>query len=292
MNRPTENQPFFQAAAAGRSAWWRYALSLLLIIGLTVSGGVCLTVPLVLLSRTAELAGMDPLLLTGVNLFTFAFVIIGLWIALAALHRRSMRSILSPAGPFRWKALLLSGGLWLAVSVLSDGLLAILQPGNYRLTYDPVQFWKYLPVLALLLPIQISAEELLFRGYLTQAIGHGTRSWALGWVLPAVAFGLLHSFNPEVGLYGFWLTMPLYIGLGLLLGWVTLRTQGLEMALGLHLANNLYASLAVTMTGSALATPALFTIQTYRPLVGLVVFALSAGAYALAVRRLTHSGPG
>jgi len=79
-----------------------------------------------------------------------------------------------------------------------------------------------------------------------------------------------HALNPEVQTYGALLTLPLYLGIGLLLSWVTLKTGGLEMALGLHVANNLYASMIVTFPSTALVTPALFSIQKYDPVVGLV----------------------
>ena len=110
--------------------------------------------------------------------------------------------------------------------------------------------------------IQTSTEEFIFRAYLPQGITRFTPRFWLPWIIPAVVFGLLHSLNPEVDTYGFILTIPFYIGFGLLLGWITLRSRSLELALGLHLANNLYASLIVTFPGSALPSCP-FTIQSY-----------------------------
>ena len=69
----------------------------------------------------------------------------------------------------------------------------------------------------------MASEELLFRGYLTQAFGLPGGFWA-AWLVPGVWFGLLHFANPEVSAYGVLMTMPIYIDMGLLLGWVTLRS--------------------------------------------------------------------
>jgi membrane protease YdiL (CAAX protease family) len=124
----------------------------------------------------------------------------------------------------------------------------------------------------------VTAEELVFRGYLAQAFG---RVWgpSAAWWIPGALFGLLHGFNPEVGAYGLALMLPVYIGMGLILGWVTLRTGGLEAALGMHLANNLYGTLFVTAPVSALPAPALFRIQTYDAAVSLIAFLGSALLY-------------
>ena len=76
--------------------------------------------------------------------------------------------------------------------------------------------------------------------------------------LQRLAFGLLHGTNPEVDRFGFWVAMPQYILMGLLLGLVAIWDDGLELALGLHLANNVISSLVVTHDASALQTHALF----------------------------------
>ena len=52
--------------------------------------------------------------------------------------------------------------------------------------------------------------------------------------------------------------MAFYIGTGLLLGIMTLMDDGLELALGFHLANNLMAALLITSDYSALQTDAIF----------------------------------
>ena len=89
-------------------------------------------------------------------------------------------------------------------------------------------------------------------------------------LLTGFAFGLLHGSNPEVDRFGFWVAMPQYILMGLLLGLVAIWDDGLELALGLHLANNIISSLVVTHDASALQTHALFkdmapTAHTWTP---------------------------
>ena len=71
-----------------------------------------------------------------------------------------------------------------------------------------------------------------------QQIGIITRNRWLPLVITSVFFGLFHSTNPEVAEMGF-SVMIFYIGTGLLLGIMTLMDDGLELALGFHLGNNL-----------------------------------------------------
>ena len=68
--------------------------------------------------------------------------------------------------------------------------------------------------------------------------------------------------NPEVGQFGQWILIY-YIGVGLHAALVTVMDESLELAMGLHSANNVYGALIVTFPSSALSTPALFTMQEY-----------------------------
>jgi len=75
--------------------------------------------------------------------------------------------------------------------------------------------------------------------------------------ITSILFGVFHSANPEVGEMGY-MIMIFYIGTGLLLGIMTLMDDGLELALGFHLGNNLLAATLVTSDWSALQTDAAF----------------------------------
>ena len=61
-----------------------------------------------------------------------------------------------------------------------------------------------------------------------------------------------------------------YFVFGLFLAFITLRDNGLELALGMHAANNLFAALFANYTITALRSPSLFTIQTLDPVYGLI----------------------
>lgn len=49
-----------------------------------------------------------------------------------------------------------------------------------------------------------------------------------------------------------------YFLMGVGLGWVSLRDDGVERAIGIHVVNNLYAGIAVGYANSVLSTPTFF----------------------------------
>jgi membrane protease YdiL (CAAX protease family) len=201
------------------------------------------------------------------------------------IHGRNLKTLITPYPNPNWKIFWFSGMLWLLMSILADVFLALVAtPGNYQFSFNPEKFFGFALLVLCLLPIQTSTEEFFFRGYLMQGMSHLNRSTWVPVLLSSLAFAGLHIANPEVTRYGFWTMMAFYLGIGLLLAWVTLYTEGLEAALGLHLANNIYAALFVTFPGSALNTPAVFSLKEYHPVLSLAVFLGMALLYMLAIK--------
>jgi membrane protease YdiL (CAAX protease family) len=108
-------------------------------------------------------------------------------------------------------------------------------------------------IVVVLVPLQTSFEEYLFRGYLMQGIGVLCKNRWLPLIITSVTFGLLHIFNPEIEKLGYILLVH-YIGTGFFLGIITLMDEGLELALGFHAANNLFTALLVTADWTAFQT--------------------------------------
>ena len=105
---------------------------------------------------------------------------------------------------------------------------------------------------------QTSFEELLFRGYLMQWSALLFKYRWVAVVITGVLFGILHGANPEVEEFGMWVALPQYILMGLILGFVAVKDDGMELSLGLHMANNIIAAITITSDSSTLQTHALF----------------------------------
>ena len=83
--------------------------------------------------------------------------------------------------------------------------------------------------------------------------------------MTSILFGLMHALNPEVKEFGFFTMMPQYILFGLIFGIITILDDGIEAAMGAHAANNIFLSIMVTNSSSALQTPALYEQQNIYP---------------------------
>jgi membrane protease YdiL (CAAX protease family) len=58
--------------------------------------------------------------------------------------------------------------------------------------------------------------------------------------------------------------------LGAFLAWISLKDGSIELAIGIHAANNLIAAVLLTMPDSVLPTPALFSTTHFDPWFSLV----------------------
>src|SRR5574340_26816 len=270
---------YLEPARGENNQVWRYIVTIVAVVWVTLTVGLILSVVAIAVEGTMDLTRFQPMTQLLLALLPYPATLAALWGGLRLLHRRGIKSLLRPVGAFSWEKLWVSALLWFGLAGASDLAAWAVNPANYKWTFDARSFIAFLPVILLLLPIQTSTEELVFRGYLTQWMGRYSRKIWLPWILPSLVFMSMHGLNPEVQTYGALLTLPLYLAIGLLLSWITLKSGGLEMALGLHFANNLYASLIVTFPNTALPTPALFSIQKYDPLTGLLQQLILVGVY-------------
>jgi hypothetical protein len=108
-----------------------------------------------------------------------------------------------------------------------------------------------------MIPLQTTAEELLFRGYFMQGLGVAFGNRLAPLLTTSISFGLLHIMNPEIEKLGYEIII-IYIATGLFLGIITLMDEGLELAIGFHAANNLIIALLVTSNWTAFQTHSIY----------------------------------
>jgi membrane protease YdiL (CAAX protease family) len=289
IESPQPGNPFLLSAQAGKNSLWRY----LVTVALIVSAVLLFAIPVVLiylaLGGPLDVSKMPPMASFLTNMSIFPAGLAALWIGVTLLHRRRFMSLITPKPSIAWHPLLLSALIWFGLSALGDLVMALfVTPGNYKWSFQLNNFIIFAILSFIFIPIQSSTEELVFRGYLMQGFSLlAKRPW-IPLVLSSAIFALLHSSNPEVASYGLDIMLVYYFSMGLLLGWITLQTAGLEAALGIHAANNIYASLFVTFPSSALQTPALFTMTSFNAVLSLVVFYITAIIYLYLYRVLSQ----
>jgi hypothetical protein len=191
------------------------------------------------------------------NLSPFVLLLGLLFILVRFLHNRSILSLTTARQKIDWKRIAFSFTLIVTITLISFAVSYYLDPSQIEFQFQPAKFAILFIISIILFPFQIGLEEYLFRGYLMQHIGVLVKNKWFPLIFTSVMFGIAHSANPEVAEMGF-IIMIFYISTGLLLGIMTLMDDGLELALGFHLGNNLLAALLVTSDWSALQTDAIF----------------------------------
>jgi len=195
-------------------------------------------------AASAVLISFIPLLLAPILLHRFL-----LRGKVKELFTRSGRSF---AGEVRIGALVMLG-LILASSIPDF----IFNNSDYKWSFDLEKFLPYLVIALLLIPMQTTAEEVFYRGWIQQRLEKGARSIWLVSTIGGLLFALPHLANPEVSGN---IALPIigYGSTGFMLTWVTMRDKSMGLAVGAHAANNLSAGLLVSSIDSALSSASLY----------------------------------
>ena len=238
------------------------------------------------LGRTDGLnTGKDPIT-SFVELSGFdAALIIGILLAVRIFHKRRFLTLITPNLSVDWKKIGKSFGLFFILVALATVVDYLLNPSTYQFNLNPERFLIFAPVAIVLVPIQTSAEELLFRGYLLQSMALLTRNRATLVLISGALFMVPHLANPEMTA-GFWSMAFYYFLVGGILTIITLRSNSLEMAMGIHAAINMFAALIVNYANSALETESIFYCTEIEPFFTVVSFAVIALVFYMVMFRI------
>ena len=186
-------------------------------------------------------------------LISFVFALGGIYLVVRFLHHQKLLSIITARKKIDWKRVRFSFVIWSLFTVVTTIGTYYFCPTDFKINFQLIPFLILFVIATLLVPIQTSVEELVFRGYLMQGFANLSKNKWFPLVMTSSIFGLMHLSNPEVSKMGN-IIMIYYIGTGLLLGIITLMDDGMELALGFHAANNLIGALLVTSDWSAFQT--------------------------------------
>lgn len=155
----------------------------------------------------------------------------------------------------------------LTILVMGIGLFYELGTGHsLEWNFKGESFWLLLLISLTLIPLQTTCEELLFRSYLFKLLSTSFRP-LISILLTGILFGCMHLSNPEIDVLGKEAVL-FYIWSGIFMGIMTHLDNRLELAIGYHAMNNIFASILVTNSWQAFQTDALF-LDTSPPEIGL-----------------------
>ncbi|TKK85484.1 CPBP family intramembrane metalloprotease [Herbidospora galbida] len=244
---PPPGLRYDQLARTPVHRWWRPLLGTVLVVVVYVALTAALGLVAILLMAVSGATPMalspgrilfeDPVLDLAFQLVSIAILIPLLLGAAWLVQRRPPGTLSSVAGRVRWRWLLRCVPLAVLAVVLGEVAqsLVLLATG-----VSPGYGWAgwsnlLVPLLVILflVPMQAAAEEYAFRGWVVQAFGAYLRNPWWGIIISSAVFAAFHGYTDFGIAYTF--------GFGVLMGWLSVRTGGLEAAIALHAVNNVGA---------------------------------------------------
>ncbi len=241
-------------ARPGR-ALWRLLTGLLVIVGVMVALHSLASAIIHALAPgywRAEFTNVDrqgdtPLSML-ILLGGFGFVIVGTEVAARIMQKRGILGLIGPlplALAQFWRVFGILALLAVVVFVLPPWDMGAPLERNLALSH----WLALMPISLVAVLIQVSAEEILFRGYIQQSLAARFSSPLVWMVLPSALFALGHYLPAEAGENA--LTIALWAGLfGCLMADLTARAGTLGPAIAMHLFNNIFALLFVALPGA------------------------------------------
>jgi len=292
---------FYSNASLGLNGWWRWYAGVVAIALVWLEIG---RIPWRVACQYVRQSHMlnfscDGMTISGDSLvpsfvlsfYPFIIGIIGVWLAVRLLHRRSLVQVATGRATFDYNRVLfaISIGfcLYLAWFLIKSALF------QSEVHFQAPNVWEYLTFLLfaiVLIPCQAGFEEIFFRGYILQRLMlFGRRKWFLVPV-SGLLFAAVLMANPEPWAYGL---VPYFISLflfGAFAALITLFDGGIELAVGFHALNNLFITLVANTEVSAVPSPSLFVVPIDRYdlfpslLVDIIAYALAAAIFNLRYR--------
>ena len=188
-----------------------------------------------------QTAAMTPGLTTPTQMLTilasFGFMIGAVCLAVILLHHRHPVTILGGWRPSGAQFLRSMRGL-IPYLALIGAFTFFAEDLQSNLSFS--RWLSLLPLTLFFLLIQVSAEELLFRGYLQSQLAARGLHKSIWILLPSVLFGLLHYDPTVMGEAAPWIVIWT-IGFGILAADLTARSGTLGPAIAFHFAVNFMA---------------------------------------------------
>jgi membrane protease YdiL (CAAX protease family) len=252
----------------GKNTRSSYLLTILItVIGGTVASIVFLVLFMLLYFSSLGTTGMvgeinilnNPMLVLIFIGVTYGIFALLFYLCISFIHKKNFHKLINTGKSIKWARILKGAGLWVGILAIFTLISYIYDNSTLSFNFSLVPFTYLLIISILVFPLQASFEEIFFRGYLMQGFGLLSKKPIVPLILTSIIFGLAHFYNGTTLEMSITIVVSALI-LGLMLGIIVLGENGLETAMGVHIANNMFIALFLNSPDSGLANlPSLFT---------------------------------
>ena len=197
--------------------------------------------------------------------YMFIIGIIGVWIAVRVLHKKTLTQVVTGRKTFDYNRVVYA--IWVGFLLHSALLILDVLFIHTEITFRSPSFSEYITFFlfaVVLTTYQAGFEEIFFRGYLLQGLSLIARNRVVITIVSSVLFVLPHLANPEPFEYGFAPYATSLFMFALFMTVIVLVDGGIELAIGYHALNNLWIGLIANTEVTALQTPSLLIVPIER----------------------------
>ena len=235
-----------------RAELWRMgvglmvAFAVMMALTLIAHGIIAIRAPVVAEGLRSEAPGSDPASLL-ILLGSYGFALAGIVAAGLLVYHRGLSTLLGGwqrAWRQFWRSMMALLALYAVTWILPPWFSGEFLDANLNFS-----LWlALLPLSLTAVLVQVSAEEILFRGYLQQGLAARFSNPLIWMGVPTLLFAAGHYMPGQAGENA--LMIAIWSGLfGLAAADLTARSGTLGPAIALHLANNVTALLVISMPG-------------------------------------------
>ena len=249
MGEKRIRKPMYAKEDMGRLVKWFFGFPLIFIIYLVLS---------LLMPRTSSGMRMSLFL----NIISYTIFLCSTAVVVSRFLKFPLRKMVSQSQVFSARNLAIGFAVMFVLGAGTSFIWMALMPESFSFTL--AGFWPVDFLLSLILVVLAALlEELLCRSYIAYFVNDDMptkpKSRLIYCFASAVVFTIFHFQNPEISGSQAIYAMVFYFVMGFALMAVTIRTGGIEAALGIHIANNLVNAWLFTYDDAVLATNAVFT---------------------------------
>ena len=197
--------------------------------------------------------------------YMFIIGIIGVWIAVRVLHKKTLTQVVTGRKTFDYNRVVYA--IWVGFLLHSALLILDVLFIHTEITFRSPSFSEYITFFlfaVVLTTYQAGFEEIFFRGYLLQGLSLIARNRVVITIVSSVLFVLPHLANPEPFEYGFAPYATSLFMFALFMTVIVLVDGGIELAIGYHALNNLWIGLIANTEVTVLQTPSLLIVPIER----------------------------
>ena len=286
---------FLDNAKHGKNDFWRYLVTSLMSFGVAEFVAAFYLVIFIVFQQVLIGNYSDMVVYFIIIFFSFSVFTIFLLIFLEFLHKRNVMSLVNTVEKYdvfgrtkswvkriRWNRFFKGFLIWSIFMIIMEAISYIFYPEDFIFNWDLKNFLSLFLLFLIAIPIQVSFEELFFRGYLNQGLSLKIRNPMVVITISSLAFGFAHLLNGEDAI-----SMMFYVYFAFIVGFVwsiyTLLDNGIEWSTGAHLANNFFAFVIIGGEGSVDNFGTLFLIKGTDPVFGIILSTLAFFGFLVAL---------